>query len=53
LVLRALLHAVLALQLCELLTQARNLPLKQVDVLRGLQRLQPILLVPQQHIPLQ
>jgi hypothetical protein len=36
LVLCALLHGVLALQLCELLAQARHLPFKQVNVLCGL-----------------
>lgn len=45
-------QAGLCVHLCELLAQARHLPLKQLNVLHCLQRLQPILLVPQQHVPL-
>jgi hypothetical protein len=37
----------------KLLAQARHLPLKHLNVLYSLQRLQPILLMPQQHITLQ
>jgi hypothetical protein len=52
LLLLALLQTRLVL-LHKLLAQPRHLPLKHLNILYSLQRLQPILLVPQQHITLQ